>query len=112
MRTILLTTSLLIATAHAAHAAALNWGRTVTVAKNLPICLGLGQRAFERLNATEFTKMPDHLTAKIGNAFVVYTCVDTKPRTTAIIIVMSDDAGEAGRARDAMQTELSKEKPQ
>jgi hypothetical protein len=112
MRTIALGTSLLLATAYAAHASALDWGRSETVAKNVPTCLGLGQRALDRLNATEFKKMPDHHTANIGKAFVVYTCVDTKPRTTAIIMVMSDDAGEAARVRKSMQEELAKEKPQ
>ena len=75
------------ATALPASADHLAWSRKTTVAKNQAICLGLGERAFNRLGIRGIEKKGDHYDARQGGALVVYTCV----QTTAIIMVVSPD---------------------
>jgi hypothetical protein len=98
---------LMLASALPASADHLAWGRKATVAKNQATCLGFGERAFNRLGIRNMEKKDQHYDARQGGALIVYTCV----QTTAIIIVVSRDGGEADRLRDAIEAELAKEKP-
>jgi hypothetical protein len=62
------------------------------------------------LKFRDIDRRSDHVDARHGGAFVVYVCVDTKPHSTAIVMVMSDDGKEAERLRVAVQDEIKKAK--
>jgi hypothetical protein len=98
---------LMLATALPASADHLSWSLKATVAKNQATCLGLGERAFNRLGIRDMEKKGGHYDARQGGALVVYTCA----QTTAIIMVVSRDRSEADRLRAAIEAELAKEKP-
>lgn len=86
----------------------LYFAKTPVFADNIPTCYTRALGTMTQSGYGGVRRGGDEVTGTKGGAYASITCVDTKPRSTAVVMVVSGDQGEAQRVRDELRAKVAK----
>jgi hypothetical protein len=79
----------------------LSWGSTlVKTQKGLRGCYDVATGALERAGLDNIRATSSQVSGSTDNVFVAVTCIGTRPRPTAVVMVTSESSGDAQDARN------------
>jgi hypothetical protein len=94
--------------AGAASAVSLYWAKTPVQSASVKDGLGFGYGVMARNHFQNIRRSADEVAGSSGATYAAITCIGTAPRVTAVIMVASDNAGEAARVRDLLRDQIKK----